>query len=58
MRVFTRISIALLSLFLAAAMAAQTAPAPSDDAAAAPHKMMPHGFILGLAARVSHYGFS
>lgn len=41
MRAFTRISIALLSLFLAAAMAAQTAPAPSDDAAAAPHKMMP-----------------
>ena len=41
MRAFTRISIALLSLLLAAAMAAQTAPAPSDDAAAAPHKMMP-----------------
>jgi Spy/CpxP family protein refolding chaperone len=28
-------------MFLAAAMAAQTAPAPSDNAAAAPHKMMP-----------------
>jgi protein CpxP len=39
MRPFTRISIALLTLFLAAAMAAQTAPAPSDNTAA-PHKMM------------------
>lgn len=41
MRAFTRISIALLSIFLAAAMAAQTAPAPSDNTAAAPPKMMP-----------------
>lgn len=38
MRPVTRISIALLALFLAAAMAAQTAPAPSDNTAAAPHK--------------------
>jgi Spy/CpxP family protein refolding chaperone len=41
MRVFTRISVALLSIFLAAAMAAQTAPAPSDNTTAAPHQMMP-----------------
>jgi Spy/CpxP family protein refolding chaperone len=42
MRPLTRISIAVLSLFLAAAMAAQTAPAPSDNTAAvAPPKMMP-----------------
>jgi Spy/CpxP family protein refolding chaperone len=40
MRAFTRISIALLSIFLVAAMAAQTAPAPSDNTTAAPHKMM------------------
>ena len=40
MRPVTRISIALLSMFLAAAMAAQTAPAPSDNTAAVPHKMM------------------
>jgi Spy/CpxP family protein refolding chaperone len=41
MRAFTRISIALLSLFVAAAMAAQTAPAPSDNTTTAPHKMAP-----------------
>ena len=41
MRAFTRISIALLSLFLAVAMATQSAPAPSDNATAAPPKMMP-----------------
>ena len=40
MRAFTRISIALLSLLLAAAMVAQTAPAPSDNTPAAPHPMM------------------
>jgi Spy/CpxP family protein refolding chaperone len=40
MRAFTRISIALLSMFLAVAMVAQTAPAPSDNTAAPPHKMM------------------
>jgi Spy/CpxP family protein refolding chaperone len=42
MRAFTRLSIALLlTLFLAAAVSAQTAPAPSDNATAAPPKMMP-----------------
>ena len=41
MRAFTKISIAVLSFFLAAAMAAQTAPAPSDNTAAAPPKMRP-----------------
>jgi protein CpxP len=41
MRAFNRISIALLSIFLAAAMVAQTAPAPSDNTTAAPHKIMP-----------------
>ena len=56
MRAFTRISIALLSLFLAAAMAAQTAPAPRDDAAAAaPHKMMPrhHGGFERMAQQLN-----
>lgn len=40
MRPFTRISIVLSALFLAAAMSAQTAPAPSDNTAAAPTKTM------------------
>jgi Spy/CpxP family protein refolding chaperone len=40
MRPVTRISIALLTLFLAVAMAAQTAPAPSDNTAAVPAKTM------------------
>lgn len=55
MRAFTRISIALLSLFLAAAMVAQTAPAPSDNAAAAPHKMMPrhHGGFERMAQQLN-----
>jgi periplasmic protein CpxP/Spy len=39
MRAFTRISIALSAMLLAAAMTAQTTPAPSDNAAPAPHKM-------------------
>ena len=44
MRAFTRFSIALSAIFLAAAMTAQTTPAPSDNAAPAPHKMhMRHG---------------
>ncbi len=42
MRAFTRVSIALLlTLFLAAAVLAQTAPAPSDNAASAAPKMVP-----------------
>jgi len=39
MRAFTRFAIALSAIFLAAAMTAQTKPAPSDNAAPAPHKM-------------------
>jgi Spy/CpxP family protein refolding chaperone len=39
MRALTRISIALVTTFLAAALMAQTTPAPSDNAAPAPHKM-------------------
>lgn len=55
MRPITRISIALLSLFLAVAMAAQTAPAPSDNAAAAPHKMMRrhHGGFERMAQQLN-----
>ena len=55
MRAFTRISIALLSIFLAAAMAAQTAPAPSENAAAAPQKMMPrhHGGFERMAQQLN-----
>ena len=55
MRVFSRISIALLSMFLAAAMAAQTAPAPSDNTTAAPHKMMPrhHGGFERMAQQLN-----
>lgn len=55
MRAFTRISIALLSLFLAAAMVAQTAPAPSDNTAAAPHKMMSrhHGGFERMARQLN-----
>ena len=55
MRAFTRISIALLSMFLAAAMASQTAPAPSDNAAAAPQKMMPrhHGGFERMAQQLN-----
>jgi periplasmic protein CpxP/Spy len=39
MRAFVRISIALSAILLAAAMTAQTTPAPGDNAAPAPHKM-------------------
>ena len=55
MRACTRISIALLSMFLAAAMVAQTAPAPSDNATAAPHKMMPrhHGGFERMAQQLN-----
>ena len=41
MRACTRISIVLMSLCLVAALAAQSAPAPSDNATAAPQKTMP-----------------
>src|SRR5512147_1433635 len=55
MRAFTRISIALLSMFLAAAMAAQTEAAPSDNATAAPQKTMPrhHGGFERMAQQLN-----
>jgi Spy/CpxP family protein refolding chaperone len=42
-------------MFLAAAMAAQTAPAPSDNTTAAPHKMMPrhHGGFERMAQQLN-----
>jgi Spy/CpxP family protein refolding chaperone len=54
MRTSTRILIALMSLFLAATMAAQTELAPSDNAVPAPHKMMrDHGGFEQMAQQLN-----